>query len=75
MICILPLSFHYLHFHYFISGIDIVQKIPMHESIAEGSDSGKPIVLAAPKSRQAEVYKELAQRVVTFLNKQKINES
>lgn len=46
----------------------------MHESIAEGSDSGKPIVLAAPKSRQAETYRELAEHVVTFLNKQEINE-
>ncbi|TGZ45770.1 putative histone-binding protein Caf1 [Temnothorax longispinosus] len=54
--------------------VDILQKVPMHESIAESSDSGKPIVLAAPKSRQAETYRELAERVVTFLNKQEINE-
>jgi len=46
----------------------------MHESIAESSDSGKPIVLAAPKSSQAEAYKKLAEDVVTFLNTQKINE-
>lgn len=46
----------------------------MHESIAESSDSGKPIVLSAPKSRQAEAYRELAEHVVTFLNKQEINE-
>ncbi|KYQ57661.1 Iron-sulfur protein NUBPL [Trachymyrmex zeteki] len=54
--------------------VDILQKIPMHESIAESSDSGKPIVLAVPKSRQAEAYRELAEHVVTFLNKQEINE-
>ncbi|XP_012529558.1 iron-sulfur protein NUBPL isoform X1 [Monomorium pharaonis] len=53
--------------------VDILQKIPMHESIAESSDSGKPIVLAAPQSTQAEAYKELAEHVVRFLNKQKIN--
>lgn len=46
----------------------------MHESIAECSDSGKPIVLAAPKTRQAEVYRELAEQVITFLNKQEIHE-
>ncbi|KAG5333891.1 NUBPL protein, partial [Acromyrmex charruanus] len=55
-------------------GVGILQKIPMHNSIAESSDSGKPIVLAAPKSRQAEAYKELAEHVVTFLNKQEMNE-
>ncbi|EGI62465.1 PREDICTED: iron-sulfur protein NUBPL [Acromyrmex echinatior] len=55
-------------------GVGILQKIPMHDSIAESSDSGKPIVLAAPKSRQAEAYKELAEHVVTFLNKQEMNE-
>ncbi|KAG5317549.1 NUBPL protein, partial [Pseudoatta argentina] len=55
-------------------GVGILQKIPMHNSIAESSDSGKPIVLAAPNSRQAEAYKELAEHVVTFLNKQKMNE-
>ncbi|XP_011690142.1 PREDICTED: iron-sulfur protein NUBPL isoform X2 [Wasmannia auropunctata] len=54
--------------------VDILQTIPMHGNIAESSDNGKPIVLAAPKSRQAEVYRELAKRVVTFLNKQEIND-
>ncbi|KAL0109514.1 hypothetical protein PUN28_014522 [Cardiocondyla obscurior] len=53
--------------------VNILQKIPMHESIADSSDNGKPVVLAAPKSRQAEAYKELAEHVVTFLNKQEIN--
>ncbi|XP_014483244.1 PREDICTED: iron-sulfur protein NUBPL [Dinoponera quadriceps] len=55
-------------------GVDILQKIPMHESIAEGSDSGRPIVLSAPKSKQAEAYKELAEHVVIFLSKQGIKE-
>ncbi|XP_011157755.1 iron-sulfur protein NUBPL isoform X2 [Solenopsis invicta] len=53
--------------------VDILQKVPMHESISKSSDSGKPIVLTAPKSRQAETYRELAENVVTFLNKQEIN--
>ncbi|KAM0737160.1 Iron-sulfur cluster transfer protein NUBPL [Formica fusca] len=55
-------------------GVGILQRIPMHESIAESSDNGKPIVLAAPKTRQAEVYRELAEQVITFLNKQEIHE-
>ncbi|XP_070151526.1 iron-sulfur cluster transfer protein NUBPL-like isoform X3 [Polyergus mexicanus] len=55
-------------------GVGILQRIPMHESIAESSDNGKPIVLAAPKTKQAEVYRELAEQVITFLNKQEIHE-
>lgn len=55
--------------------VDILQKIPMHESIAESSDSGKPIVLSAPKSREAEAYRKLAEHVVTFLSKQGIKEN
>lgn len=57
----------------YVTDVDILQKIPMHESIAESSDNGKPIVLAAPKTRQAEAYKELAKHVITFLNKQEIH--
>lgn len=56
----------------FIIGVDILQKIPMHESIAEGSDSGKPIVLSAPESTQAKAYRELAKHIVIFLSKQGI---
>lgn len=55
-------------------GVDILQKIPMHESIAESSDSGKPIVLSAPKSKQAEAYRKLAEHVIVFLKRQEINE-
>ncbi|XP_050460115.1 iron-sulfur protein NUBPL [Cataglyphis hispanica] len=54
--------------------VDILQRIPMHENIAECSDSGKPIVLAFPKTRQAEIYRELAEQVITFLNEQEIHE-
>jgi len=46
----------------------------MDESIAESSDNGKPIVLTAPNSRQAEIYKELAEDMIIFLSKQEINE-
>jgi len=45
----------------------------MDESIAESSNSGKPIVLTAPNSRQAKIYKELAKDMIVFLNKQKLN--
>lgn len=62
-----------LTFFLWFVDVNILQKIPMHESIAESSDSGKPIVLAAPKSKQAEAYRELAKHVVTFLNEQEIN--
>lgn len=58
----------------YVIGVDILQRIPMHESIAESSDNGKPIVLAAPKTRQAEAYRELAEHVIAFLNNQEIYE-
>lgn len=45
----------------------------MHENIAESSDNGKPIVLSASESKQAEVYRELAKNVITFLKKEEIN--
>lgn len=58
----------------YVTDVDILQRIPMHESIAECSDNGKPIVLAFPKTRQAEVYRELAEQIITFLNVQEIHE-
>lgn len=61
-------------FLFYVADVDILQKVPMHESIAESSDSGKPIVLVAPRSKQAEAYRELAEQVITFLSKQEINE-
>ncbi|KAK2581217.1 hypothetical protein KPH14_008015 [Odynerus spinipes] len=55
-------------------GIQILQKIPLYEDITNSCDSGKPIVLSAPNSIQAETYKELAKHLTKFLNEQPLIE-
>ena len=40
--------FGFLH----ISGIELLQDIPLDKSITESTDSGKPIVIASPDSSQ-----------------------
>ncbi|XP_043504633.1 iron-sulfur protein NUBPL [Polistes fuscatus] len=51
-------------------GIKILQKIPLHEDIMDSCDIGKPIVLSAPNSVQAESYKKLAENLMRFLKEQ-----
>ncbi|KAI4472485.1 hypothetical protein M0802_016778 [Mischocyttarus mexicanus] len=51
-------------------GVKILQKIPLHENIMDSCDTGKPIVLSAPKSVQAESYIILAENVMSFLKEQ-----
>ncbi|OAD57028.1 Iron-sulfur protein NUBPL [Eufriesea mexicana] len=50
--------------------IQILQTIPLSENIANSCDTGKPIVLSAPKSIQADAYKYLAKHVILYLAKQ-----
>lgn len=58
---------------YFL-GIPILKKFPLDRNTTESGDLGKPIVLAHPNSTQATLYKELAQNILVFLQKQ-INSS
>ncbi|XP_069698027.1 iron-sulfur cluster transfer protein NUBPL isoform X2 [Periplaneta americana] len=51
-------------------GIDVLQDIPLDKAITETTDSGKPIVIAEPNSSQAVAYKNLAEKVMGFLEKQ-----
>ncbi|XP_021922569.1 iron-sulfur protein NUBPL [Zootermopsis nevadensis] len=53
-------------------GIDLLQDIPLDAAITETTDQGKPIVVALPNSTQAEAYKKLAEKVITFLKKQEV---
>ncbi|XP_076232090.1 iron-sulfur cluster transfer protein NUBPL-like isoform X2 [Calliopsis andreniformis] len=53
-------------------GIRILQIVPLSEGIAESCDNGKPIVLTAPRSIQAQAYKNLAASVISFLAKQPV---
>ncbi|KAF7390261.1 hypothetical protein HZH68_012118 [Vespula germanica] len=55
-------------------GIKILQKIPLNEDIRDSCDIGKPIVLSAPNSVQAECYKKLAEHLMEFLNNQPLIE-
>ncbi|XP_008547823.1 iron-sulfur protein NUBPL [Microplitis demolitor] len=55
-------------------GIPILKKFPLDRNTTESGDLGKPIVLAHPNSTQATLYKELAQNILVFLQKQ-INSS
>ncbi|XP_046830497.1 iron-sulfur protein NUBPL [Vespa crabro] len=55
-------------------GVKIFQKIPLHEDIMNSCDIGKPIVLSAPNSVQAESYKKLAEHLIKFLKEQPLIE-
>lgn len=37
--------------------------IPLHVSIMEGSDMGKPITVAQPESHQSKAYYEIAEKI------------
>ncbi len=54
---------------------DIIAQVPLNMAIRENGDAGTPIVAAAPESKEAEIYKNMAKAVmnkVTTLNKRKI---
>ncbi|KAK3586973.1 hypothetical protein CHS0354_026688 [Potamilus streckersoni] len=44
--------------------LEILGDVPLHKSIRETSDYGKPIVVSQPDSPQAEVYKNIAKRIL-----------
>lgn len=56
-------------------GIELLQDIPLDKCITESTDSGKPVVVSLPDSSQAAAYKQLAEKVVAFLEKQQAKES
>lgn len=56
-----------------LAGVQILQSVPLSQSIAECCDRGKPIVLSASNSVQADTYKDLAEHVTLFLAKQPQN--
>ncbi|XP_033643508.1 iron-sulfur protein NUBPL-like isoform X1 [Asterias rubens] len=48
-------------------GLDILGDIPLHISIRESSDNGRPITVSDPSSPQAVAYRQLAQKVLEKL--------
>ncbi|MCK5888685.1 MAG: iron-sulfur cluster carrier protein ApbC [Methylococcales bacterium] len=47
--------------------VDLLGSLPLHISIRQHSDSGKPIVAAAPESREAELYCSIARKMTAKL--------
>ena len=47
---------------FFITG-----DVPLHLSIRQTSDEGKPIIISSPNSPQAEAYRHIANQVVQRL--------
>lgn len=45
-------------------GFDILADVPLHPDVCTTSDRGKPIVVSEPESLHAQVYREMAGRVV-----------
>jgi len=45
-------------------GLELLGEIPLSLDIREGSDSGTPIVVSAPKSAQAAEYRKIARRLM-----------
>lgn len=43
-------------------GLKFLGAIPLHMDIRERSDSGEPITASAPRSREADIYREIAAR-------------
>ncbi len=56
--------------------VEVLAKLPLELTIREMSDAGTPIAAAVPDSKEAGMYRELAEKViekVTKLNKRKIS--
>lgn len=47
-------------------GLEMLEDIPLDAAVAQGSDTGRPVLVTAPDSQQAESYKNLARKVIAF---------
>jgi ATP-binding protein involved in chromosome partitioning len=50
--------------------VDFLGALPLDMSIREGTDNGKPSVVADPEGRVAEIYRDIARRTAAKLSKQ-----
>ena len=48
-------------------GVDFLGEVPLHISIRETSDAGRPIVVSAPDSAEAQIFRRIAARVAEKL--------
>lgn len=51
-------------------GLDMLEDIPLDQTISEGSDTGKPVLVVSPESQQAISYLNLAAKIMKFLENQ-----
>ncbi|HHQ40710.1 MAG TPA: iron-sulfur cluster carrier protein ApbC, partial [Chromatiales bacterium] len=51
-------------------GVDLLGSLPLDASIREGTDSGKPSVVADPEGRIAQMYRDIARRAAARLSQQ-----
>jgi len=49
-------------------GIEFLGDIPLHASICDDADKGKPTVVSEPKSERAKIFMEIAERVATKID-------
>lgn len=70
---IINITLIYILIFLFFLGVQILQTFPLSELIMNSCNSGKPIILSAPKSIQTDMYKHLAEHVIFFLTKQPLN--
>lgn len=55
-------------------GVQVLQTISLSEDVVKSCDIGKPVVLSASQSTQADAYRNLAEHVISFLANQPLNE-
>ena len=48
-------------------GMDILGNVPLHEDVCLTSDQGRPIILSQPHSLYSQIYKEMADNIITKL--------
>jgi ATP-binding protein involved in chromosome partitioning len=48
--------------------MDFLGEVPLHMTIRETSDSGRPVVVSQPSSPQAEAFKSIARQVLDKIN-------
>jgi ATP-binding protein involved in chromosome partitioning len=45
------------------AGIPFLGEVPLHTSVREGGDEGRPVLVAAPQSPEAEAFREVARAI------------
>ena len=50
--------------------VNLLGALPLEMHIREETDAGKPTVVAAPESRAAQIYREIARKAAARLSRQ-----